>query len=53
MHVMQEENDTYDARMIFFFGYSDGHSSHLPLLNHECKIECLRVCVCVCVCACR
>ena len=31
MHVMQEQNDACDARIIiFFFGYMDGHSSHLP-----------------------
>ena len=42
IHVMREW---------FFFGvYRDGHSSHHPWLNHECKIECLHVCVYVCVC---
>ena len=36
MHVMQE--------WFFFFLYMDGHSSHLPWLNHGCKIECLQFC---------
>ena len=31
MHVIQS----------WFLGYMDGHSSHLPWLNHGCKIECL------------
>ena len=26
-----------------FFGYINGHSSHLPRLNYECKIEYLQV----------
>ena len=35
MHIMQEQIDACDARMIFFFFffffvYMDGHSSHLP-----------------------
>ena len=30
MHIMQEQIDACDARMIFFFLYMDGHSSHLP-----------------------
>ena len=58
-HTIQEQIDACDARTkwymwcendFFFFGYRDGHTSHLPWLNHECKIECLHVCVCVCVC---
>ena len=32
MHVMQ----------LWFFGYMDGHSSHLSWLSHECKIKCLQ-----------
>ena len=32
MHVMQ----------LWFFGYMNGHSSHLPRLNHGCKIKCLQ-----------
>ena len=42
MHVMQRQNDACDARMTFFW-YMDGHSSHLPWLNHGCKIECLQL----------
>ena len=48
MHVMQKQNDSCDARIKWciwcnndFFLYTDGHSSHLPWLNHGCKIECL------------
>ena len=37
MHVMQEW-----FFFFFFFGYIDGHSSHLPWLNHGCKIEFLQ-----------
>ena len=33
MHVMQ----------LWFFGYINGHFSHLPRLNYECKIECLHL----------
>ena len=56
IHKIQEQIDACDARTkwymwcendFFFLGYRDGHSSHLPWLNHECKIECLHVCVCV------
>ena len=32
MHVMQ----------LWFLGYMDDHSNHLPWLNHRCKIECLQ-----------
>ena len=52
MHKMQEQIDAYDARtkwciwckndFFFFFWYMDGHSSHLPWLNHGWKIECLQ-----------
>ena len=51
MLVMQRQNDACDARIkwrmwckndFFFFGYMNGHSSHLPWLNHGWKIECLR-----------
>ena len=33
MHVMQ----------LWFFGYMNGHSSHLPWLNYGCKIEYLQL----------
>ena len=42
-HVMQE--------WLFFFGYMNGHSSHLPWLNHECKIECLQWLSIFCFCS--
>ena len=43
IHVMQEQNDACDARNFFFFWYMDGHSSHLPWLNHGCKIKYLHL----------
>ena len=52
MHTMQEQIDTCDARtkwcmwcknFFFFFWYLDGHSNHIPWLNHGCKIECLHL----------
>ena len=28
--------------IMIFFGYMNGHSCHLPWLNHGCKIKCLQ-----------
>jgi len=30
------------CNVIMNFGYMNGYSSHLPWLNHGCKIECLQ-----------
>ena len=48
MNVMQRqnhacnENKLMHVMQLWFLGYMDGHSSHSPWLNHECKIECLQ-----------
>ena len=37
--ICNEQINACNAIMIFV--YINGHSSHFPLLNHGCKIECL------------